>query len=153
PLAYLGSYALAKRLPGPQIATSIGRERAIEIARAFAKDRGFDVQDWRVTAGNDRDRDAAMALAAVPSRALEAVVAGAGISVEFRSPGRSSWIRAGMSPAGRILSFSSRDPQNSPPAASEAEAEKIGTAFLRDFLGPASPFELGPARKGPVNSK
>src|SRR6185369_6858154 len=152
PLAYVGSFSLAKILPSRNRPINISRESAIEIAMAFARSRNFDPQDWKVSASAEQHKDIAVLNAYDRHPVLDEVTGASLAKVRLNSPSADQWIRVVMTPAGRVVGFASSEPA-SPVALDDAAAEKIATAFLRDFLGPSSPFELVSPKVRFVDSK
>ncbi len=142
PLAYLGSFYLAKKLPSRTGAITINRDRAIETALQFAASRQIDARNWPVTIGSQKNDDISDMLAHVRAPALEQMAAASTVTVRFRSPTSKEWLRVLLTPTGRVIGFSINDPDVQPSAISDDAAGKIAAPFLRDFLGSAARFEL-----------
>ena len=142
PLAYVGSYYVAKQLPSRNGAITINRDRAIRTALQFAATRNIDARDWAVTLNSQKQDDISEVLAHVRPPALEQVTAASIVTVRFRSPASKDWFRVLLTPTGRLVGFSISEPDGRPATISDADAEKIAWPFLRDLLGPSTLFEL-----------
>ena len=151
PLAYLGSFYLAKSLPSQNSPFTLGRDRAIQIALDFARSHHIDAQGWAVTIGTQKDDEMSEVLAHVRPPALEQVASSSPVTVRFRAPSSEEWIRVVLTPAGRVTGFSINEPGGDMPLTSDAEAEQAATSFLRDFLGTSSSFQLGAPKMRMVN--
>ncbi|HLK66954.1 MAG TPA: SpoIIE family protein phosphatase [Bryobacteraceae bacterium] len=146
PLAYLASFYLAQKLPSRNTTITINRERALDAAVRFAQSRQIDVRNWFPTIGSQKDDEFSMVLAHPHSQALELVAAASTVAVRFRSPDSGDWFRVQLTPAEHVIGFSLKEPSQVPATISDTEAEKIASTFLRDFLGPSTPFTLGAPR-------
>ena len=152
PLAYLGSFQLARLLPSRNSTITITRESAIQAAVAFAKTRGIDATGWKVSGGAEQHRPIAILQTHVRIPAVEQVTAASILKPRLSSPATGEWIRVNLTPTNRVVGFSTSQPQ-APMPVDDAAAQKIATALLREMLGPSSEYQLPAPRVRYMDSK
>ena len=153
PLTYLGSYYLAKMLPSRNSVITLNREKAIQLGLQFAETRHIDARGWKPSVGTEKHKDLALVFAHVRPPALEQVTAASVARVRFLSPDAGKWIRVDLTPVGHVIGFWNTSPPGPPAVITDDAAQSIATSFLRDFLGPASRFELKPPNMHFVDKK
>jgi MFS family permease len=142
PLAYLGSIWFESRLPN-RMESKFRRDDAIQAATRFAAARHIDTTGWRASLGlTQSHKELAVVLRTAPSPLLESVATPLPVQVLLQSPDGSRWLRAQVTPRGRVVGFQQNDPPGDTRAVDEATARVIAEAAVRERLGPDSPFLL-----------
>lgn len=142
PLTYLGSFYLAKMLPGRNSVITINREKAIQYALQFAEARHIDARSWLPAVGAEKHKEVAVLFAHVRPPVLEEVTAPSVVKVRFRAPEAGKWFRVDLTPTGRVVGFYSSVHAETQASINDDAAQSIAISFLRDFLGPRAPFDL-----------
>ncbi len=143
PLAYLGAIWLGSRLPRQDL-TVVQRDTALAAVTRFAAARHIDTAGWRpYLAGVHSERDElALVLRHAPSPLLESVATPVPLHVLMQSPDSRRWLRATVTPRGRVVDFQQNDPPGETRPVDEAAARTMAEGILRQRLGPDTRFAL-----------
>jgi serine phosphatase RsbU (regulator of sigma subunit) len=142
PLAFLAATLLENKLPHEAKFTSIGREKAIEIATGFARTLDPDSQNWTPGTTVQRSSTTASLFRYAHPRSLERIFAPATIDVILSDEKVHRFVKVSLAPDGRVLGFVSTKPSVKDTPLEEPAARIIAEEFLRRRLGPDNPFRL-----------
>jgi hypothetical protein len=141
PLAYLGSMLIERALPPRTNVATIDEPEALRIATAFALSRQVDTQGWESAVGTESDDDLVAIFRKASPAALEGIASPSTVRVLLQSAKGDQRFRVTLTPQGAVIGFQDIRPKGSPVTATGLEgARAVAESFLRDRLGPNTPF-------------